>query len=88
MFDPLVSLWDTFAGDRGLVAAGGWKAGAVRAVDRAAFALPSLVLADTWAHAAYYQERFELPRRRLAVVPGGRIAGAAGHRRLPGAGRR
>ena len=33
VFDPLVSLWDTFAGDRGLVEAGGVKAGAVRAVD-------------------------------------------------------
>ena len=73
VFDPLVSLWDTFAGDRGLVAAGGWKAAAVRAVDRAAFALPSLVLADTWAHAAYYQAEFALPRRKLAVVPVGAL---------------
>ncbi|MCX6372403.1 MAG: glycosyltransferase [Actinobacteria bacterium] len=74
VFDPLVSLWDTFAGDRGLVAAGGWKAGAARAVDRAAFALPDLVLADTWAHAAYYQAEFGLSRRKLAVVPVGALA--------------
>jgi glycosyltransferase involved in cell wall biosynthesis len=73
VFDPLVSLWDTFAGDRGLVAAGGWKAAAVRAIDRAAFALPSLVLADTWAHAAYYEAEFALPRRTLAVVPVGAL---------------
>jgi len=73
VFDPLVSLWDTFAGDRGLVAAGGWKAGAVRAADRAAFALPGLVLADTWAHAAYYEAEFALPRRKLAVVPVGAL---------------
>jgi len=73
VFDPLVSLWDTFAGDRGLVAAGGSKAAAVRAVDRAAFALPSLVLADTWAHAAYYEGEFALPRRKLAVVPVGAL---------------
>jgi glycosyltransferase involved in cell wall biosynthesis len=73
VFDPLVSLWDTFAGDRSLVAAGGWKAGAVRAVDRAAFALPSLVLADTWAHAAYYEAEFALPRAKLVVVPVGAL---------------
>jgi glycosyltransferase involved in cell wall biosynthesis len=73
VFDPLVSLWDTFAGDRELVAAGSWKAGAVRAVDRAAFALPSLVLADTWAHAAYYEAEFALPRRKLVVVPVGAL---------------
>jgi glycosyltransferase involved in cell wall biosynthesis len=71
VFDPLVSLWDTFAGDRGLVDPGGVKAAAVRAVDRIAFGLPHLVLADTWSHAAYYQEALSVPRRRLAVVPVG-----------------
>ncbi len=76
VFDPLVSLWDTFAGDRGLVPAAGWKAAAVGAVDRAAFALPSLVLADTWAHAAYYEAEFALPRRNLAVVPVGALPAA------------
>jgi glycosyltransferase involved in cell wall biosynthesis len=73
VFDPLVSLWDTFGGDRGLVAGGGCKAAAVRAVDKVAFALPDLLLADTRAHAAYFQERFELPRGRLAVVPVGAL---------------
>jgi len=73
VFDPLVSLWDTFAGDRGLVAAGGCRAAAVRAVDCVAFALPSLVLADTWAHAAYYEAEFSLPRSKLAVVPMGAL---------------
>jgi glycosyltransferase involved in cell wall biosynthesis len=71
VFDPLVSLWDTFAGDRGLVAARGWKSGAIRGVDHVAFALPDLVLADTREHAAYYQAEFGLPRRRVAVVPVG-----------------
>lgn len=74
VFDPLVSLWDTFAGDRALVDAGGWKAVAVRAVDRVAFGLPRLVLADTWAHAAFFQEEFGVARRRVAVVPVGALA--------------
>jgi glycosyltransferase involved in cell wall biosynthesis len=73
VFDPLVSLWDTFAGDRALVRSDGVKSLAVRAVDEVAFRLPDLVLADTWAHAGYYQEEFGLPRSRLAVVPVGAL---------------
>jgi glycosyltransferase involved in cell wall biosynthesis len=86
VFDPLVSLWDTFGGDRGLVAGGGGKAAAVRALDMVAFTLPDLLLADTRAHAAYYQERFGLPRRRLAVVPVGAVPepGATGDPRAAG----
>jgi glycosyltransferase involved in cell wall biosynthesis len=73
VFDPLVSLWDTFARDRGLVDGVGWKGSALRGVDRVAFALPSLVLADTRAHAAYYSAVFGLPTSRLAVVPVGAL---------------
>ncbi|HTX70607.1 MAG TPA: glycosyltransferase [Thermoleophilia bacterium] len=73
VFDPLVSLLDTFAGDRGLVQAGGAKAAAVRVVDEVAFRLPSLILADTWAHASYYQEAFRLARARIAVAPVGAL---------------
>jgi glycosyltransferase involved in cell wall biosynthesis len=73
VFDPLVSLLDTFAGDRGLVRSGSVKAAAVRAVDEVAFRMPSLVLADTWAHAAYYQDAFGLARERVAVVPVGAL---------------
>ena len=86
VFDPLVSLLDTFAADRGLVRSGGAKAAAVRAVDEVAFRLPRLVLADTWAHAAYYQETFGLARKRLAVVPVGALpeSQADGAARAPG----
>lgn len=71
VFDPLVSLLDTFVGDRGLLHRGGARAAALRVVDVIAFRLPHLVLADTWAHAAYYQRAFGLPRARCAVVPVG-----------------
>jgi glycosyltransferase involved in cell wall biosynthesis len=74
VFDPLVSLLDTFAGDRELVPRGGARAAAVRLVDAAAFRLPELVLADTWAHAAYYQEALGLARERVAVVPVGALS--------------
>jgi glycosyltransferase involved in cell wall biosynthesis len=73
VFDPLVSLWDTFADDRGLVGRSGLPARAVRAVDAAAFRLPDLVLADTGAHAGYYRSAFGLPEGRLAVVPVGAL---------------
>jgi glycosyltransferase involved in cell wall biosynthesis len=73
VFDPLVSLLDTFVGDRGLVRSGGAKAAAIRTVDEVAFRLPQLVLADTWVHAAYYQEAFGLARERVAVVPVGAL---------------
>ena len=73
VFDPLVSLWDTFAGDRGLLDARGCRSIAVRAIDEVAFRLPDLVLADTTAHAAYYQEALGVSRSRLAVVPVGAL---------------
>ena len=88
VFDPLVSLHDTFAGDRALVRSGGVKAAAVRAVDEVAFRLPRLVLADTWAHAAHFQEEFGLARARVAVVPVGALPepDATGAPRRPAAG--
>ena len=71
VFDPLVSLADTFSGDRELVGARSPLGRAVGAVDRVAFSLADLVLADTWEHAAFYAARFGVERRRLAVVPVG-----------------
>ena len=83
VFDPLVSLADTFSGDRDLVSARSPLGRAVDAADRVAFSLPHLVLADTWEHAAFYGARFGLPRERLAVVP----VGAAAEPRATGAAR-
>jgi glycosyltransferase involved in cell wall biosynthesis len=71
VFDPLVSLADTFSGDRELLAARSTLGRAVAAVDRVAFSLADLVLADTWEQAAFYARSFGLTRRRLAVVPVG-----------------
>jgi glycosyltransferase involved in cell wall biosynthesis len=80
VFDPLVSLSDTFAGDRGLIAAGSPAAALAAAVDRLAFGLADLVLADTAAQAAFYEESFGVPGSKLAVVPVGAlpVAGAGG----------
>lgn len=73
VFDPLVSLADTFVGDRELVRPGSPAALAAAAADRVAFGAARLVLADTWAHAAFYQRRFGLGRARVAVVPVGAL---------------
>lgn len=73
VFDPLVSLWDTFVGDRGLVSGTSLPGRAVRLVDRASFALADLVLADTAAHADYFSDEFGVPRDRLAVMPVGAL---------------
>ena len=74
VFDPLVSLVDTFAGDRGLVGKTSPAGATVAAVDKFAFGLPDLVLADTAAQAAFYRDKLGVPERKLAVVPVGALA--------------
>jgi glycosyltransferase involved in cell wall biosynthesis len=71
VFDPLVSLSDTFVGDRALVGARGWRSTCMRAADAVAFRLPDLVLADTDAHGAYYRSMFGLAHRKVATLPVG-----------------
>ena len=88
VFDPLVSLFDTFAGDRELLAGDSAAGHLAGLVDRVSFALPDLVLADTEGHADYYAEVLRVPRARLAVVPVGAVplAGASGDARELGPG--
>ena len=66
VFAPLVSLSETLVDDRRVFAAGGLKARAVRALDRATLRAPDLVLADTAAHAAYLVE-LGAPAARVAA---------------------
>jgi glycosyltransferase involved in cell wall biosynthesis len=68
VFDPLVSRFDTRVHDRGDVAAGGWQAWHNRNLDRVAFALADLVLADTRAHARYFADELAPPGTRLRVL--------------------
>ena len=78
VFDPLVSLFDTFAGDRELLAGDSTAGQLAGAIDRVSFGLPDLVLADTKPHADYYATALGVPRAKLAVVPVGALP-------LPGA---
>jgi glycosyltransferase involved in cell wall biosynthesis len=68
VFAPLVSLSETLVEDRGVFPAGGVRARAVGAIDRATFAAADLVLADTAAHADYLVE-LGAARDRVAVLP-------------------
>ena len=68
VFNPLVSLADTLAGDRGVLSPRSPAAAVVRALDRTAFRLADLVVADTEAHADYFRDAFGLPKERVEVA--------------------
>jgi glycosyltransferase involved in cell wall biosynthesis len=56
VFNPLVSLADTFVSDRKRFRAGSTVARALEAVDRRAFRTADLVVADTAAHARFFAQ--------------------------------
>ena len=67
VFNPLVSLSDTFVSDRGRFRTDSLPARALEALDRRALASADLVVADTEAHADFLAELGRLPRERVAV---------------------
>ncbi len=67
VFDPLVSLVDTFVADRGRFRAGSFVARLLETIDRRALRSADLVIADTEAHARYFTELGGLPADRVAV---------------------
>jgi glycosyltransferase involved in cell wall biosynthesis/SAM-dependent methyltransferase len=70
VFDPLVSLGETIR-DRRLLAAGSRRLQAIGRLERALFALPDLVLADTRVHATAWAAELGLDLRRAAILPAG-----------------
>jgi len=71
VFDPLVSLTETFVEDRGLVPPGSWQARFLRWLDRRAFRAADVVLADTPQQAAYWAALAGVSLDRFLVVPVG-----------------
>ncbi len=67
VLNPLVSLADTFVGDRGRFGSGSLPARLLRAIDRRAFRGADLVVADTEAQADFFAEISGLPRERFRV---------------------
>jgi glycosyltransferase involved in cell wall biosynthesis len=68
VFNPLVSLADTFVADRGRFRPGSPAARALEAVDRRAFRSADVVVADTRAHADHLAELADLPSDRVEVA--------------------
>jgi glycosyltransferase involved in cell wall biosynthesis len=67
VFNPLVSLSDTFVADRGRFTATSTAGRALRAIDRRSLRAADLVVADTEAHADFLAELAGIPRSRVAV---------------------
>jgi len=67
VFNPLVSLADTFVADRARFAPGSLPARVLRWIDRASFHAANLVVADTAANAASFSELAQLPHERVRV---------------------
>jgi glycosyltransferase involved in cell wall biosynthesis len=61
VFNPLVSLADTLVADRGRFRAGSPAARALERIDRAAFRAADLVVADTQAHARFFEQLTSTP---------------------------
>lgn len=70
VFDPLVSRYDTKILDRGDAPVGSFQSWHNRNLDRMSLRLPGLVLADTAAHARFYETQF-LPQGGIKVLPVG-----------------
>jgi glycosyltransferase involved in cell wall biosynthesis len=68
VFNPLVSLSDTFVGDRGRFRAGSPAARVLAGVDRRALRAADLVVADTRANADHLAEIAGLPPDRVEVA--------------------
>jgi glycosyltransferase involved in cell wall biosynthesis len=67
VFNPLVSLADTFVSDRGRFRPGSLPARALAAIDRRALRRADLVVADTKANAEFLGDLAGLPPERFAV---------------------
>jgi glycosyltransferase involved in cell wall biosynthesis len=67
VFNPLVSLYDTFVGDRGRFGASSPAARALKTIDRQALRGADLVVADTRANAGFLAELGSLRRERIEV---------------------
>jgi glycosyltransferase involved in cell wall biosynthesis len=67
VFNPLVSLHDTFVNDRRRFRPGSTAARVLEAIDRRALRAADLVVADTHAHAVFFAELAELAPERVTV---------------------
>jgi glycosyltransferase involved in cell wall biosynthesis len=67
VFNPLVSLWDTWVSDRARFSSGSAAGRTLARIDRAAFRAADLTVADTEQSAGFFADLARLPRERFAV---------------------
>jgi glycosyltransferase involved in cell wall biosynthesis len=67
VFNPLVSLSDTLVEDRARFRRGSMSARVLGGVDRGAFKLADIVVADTAAHADFFAQHAGIPRAKIEV---------------------
>jgi glycosyltransferase involved in cell wall biosynthesis len=67
VFNPLVSLYDTFVADRERFAPTSPAGSALRSIDRRALRAADLIVADTEAHADFLAALARIPRSRVEV---------------------
>ena len=67
VFNPLVSLWDTWVSDRARFSSGSAAGRTLARIDRAAFRAADLTVADTDQSAGFFADLARLPRERFAV---------------------
>jgi glycosyltransferase involved in cell wall biosynthesis/2-polyprenyl-3-methyl-5-hydroxy-6-metoxy-1,4-benzoquinol methylase len=71
IFNPLISLYDTFCNDRGLVRPKSLTGRMFWILDHLTCRVADLVLLDTTCHADYFARTFRLPPAKFRVVPVG-----------------
>ena len=71
VFDAFYSLYNTVIEDRGLYAKNSFRAKLLRLIDRWSCKLADMVLIDTWEHAKYFCEEFDLDQSKFLAIPPG-----------------
>lgn len=71
VIDPLISAYDKQVYERRKFAVTSLRASRLLAWERRRFALADVLVADTRAHAQYFQQCFDVPPDRTAVIPVG-----------------
>lgn len=68
IFDPLISAYDKQVDERGKLNAESTRAHVLLAWEQALFQRANRVIADTPAHADYFEQMLDIPRKNIAVI--------------------
>jgi glycosyltransferase involved in cell wall biosynthesis len=68
VFDAFISLYDTIAGDRGMVRERSIIGRCIFLLDRIACSFADVILLDTHTHIRFFQETFSIPEKKMVRV--------------------